>query len=221
MDVFWTVFGPFWGPVWIDCSSFLHHFFGYVFCIIVDRIVFESVSIFGTLYLQKPLFFLSGNAILEKTPLQNKFKKHIFWDGFWLAHFLINFSSILFFRHRFPHRFLDAFLTENDSKMVQKIDGGRWPFSTFFGVPTLGRILIDFGLPFGTPLVHLGSFWRPFGSMLEPLGSILDPPLWALPAPFWTLFWIILHPLGSILERFGLHLHSWFLAPKSAKTLRN
>ena len=71
--------------------------------------------------------------------------------------------------------------------MVPNLDDATPQKTTFFGVPTLGRILVDFWLPFGTPLVPFGLLLASFGALLAPFWTLLAP-LWALPAPFWTLF---------------------------------
>ena len=65
------------------------------------------------------------------------------------------------------------------------------PKTTFFGVPTLGWILVDFGVPFWHPF---GLLWAPFGALLGPCWSLwasfwnLLAPLWVLSGPFCTLF---------------------------------
>ena len=67
----------------------------------------------------------------------------------------------------------------------------QWvPFSTFFGVPTLGHILIDLGFPFGT----LWFPWVPFGILLAPFWFFWAP-LWAHWGPFctcWAVSWAVL-----------------------------
>ena len=45
LDAFLTLFGQCWVPFFVDFPSFLHPFFGLVFCRILDSIVFESVLI--------------------------------------------------------------------------------------------------------------------------------------------------------------------------------
>lgn len=86
--------------------------------------------------------------------------------------------------------------------------------TTFFGAPTFGRSLVDFGIPFGAPLAPFRFLWAPFrfhfGSFLFnfvrlcfSFGSI------------WVSFFVIFRRQGSILGRFGLHAR--LLTPKSAK----
>ena len=96
------------------------------------------------------------------------------------------YENSCFFRHRFLHRFLDAFLMEKGSKIYLKNSGGGNLFrsfsASFFGY----RFWDAFWSPFG-------SLWAPFGLPLATLGSLLGP-FWLPLAPFWL-------PLGP----FGLH----------------
>ena len=105
-------------------------------------------------------------------------------------------------------------------KMGQKWDPNvahlplpKRPFSGYRPLGAFWSVLVDFGLPFGTPLVPFGSIWGPFGSMLGPFGSIwgpfgsishpfcfiLDPdgPFWTLWAEFQTVLAFFSSKLGS------------------------
>ena len=143
-------------------------------------------------------------------------RKCISWDGI-VPCFLLNFRDFWsLFWHCFSHRFLDAFLIKNKSKMVPKLSGAHPLFRPFSRL----RSLVVFWSLLGsllTTLWHpLGSFWHPSGSYWDPFGTLLAHigTLWV---PFRARFWLFCILGGLLLARFGRN--SVFKAEICKKTL--
>ena len=77
--VFWAcflmIFDAFFAHFWDDFYMFFACLFEQCFCLLFPRTFFKCMHTFKTRDLQKTLFFLSNNAILEEPPLQTTYEK--------------------------------------------------------------------------------------------------------------------------------------------------
>ena len=142
---------------------FFAYLFEQCFCLLFPRTFFKCMHTFKTRDLQKTLYFLRKNAILEEPPLQTTYEK---------MHFLRGIVPCFLFKFRgFLKPFLASFFASIFGRIFWPKIGPNWPQNLVGRTPFFdlfrGYVFLWYFCCFW------GHFWPPFGTLWGHFGTLL------------------------------------------------